>query len=131
MKQAKLRSFRISPQYKYGFEVPKDYKHAEKLDKKNGNTKWMDLNKLEHKQLDDYDVFIDKGKFAGCKIPRGFRLIQVHTIFDVKVNGRHKSRVVADGHLTATTSESIYSGVATLSGLQTCVLIGKLDGVIS
>ena len=38
VKQAKLRSFWISPQYKYGFEVPKNYKHAEKLDKKNGNT---------------------------------------------------------------------------------------------
>ena len=52
--------------------MPKNYKHAEKLDKKNGNTKSVDSNKLEHKQLDDYDVFIDKGKFAGCKITRGF-----------------------------------------------------------
>ena len=63
----------------------KNYKHAEKLDKKNGNTKWMDLNKLENKQLDDYDIFIDKGKFAGCRIPRGFRLIRVHTIFKSSV----------------------------------------------
>ena len=60
MKQAKLKSFRVSPQYKYGFEVPKNFKYAEKLDKKNENTKWMDSNKLEHKQLDDYGVFIDK-----------------------------------------------------------------------
>ena len=45
------------------------------------------FKQTEHKQLDDYDVFIDKGKFAGCKIPRGFRLIRVHTIFDVKVDG--------------------------------------------
>ena len=42
VKQANLRSFRVSPQYKYGFEVPKNFKHAEKLDKKNGNTKLMD-----------------------------------------------------------------------------------------
>ena len=75
VKQAKLRSFRVSLCYKYGFEVPKNYKYVEKLDKKNGNTKWVDSNKLKHAQLDDYDVFIDKGKFAGCKIPRGFRLI--------------------------------------------------------
>ena len=77
----------------------------------------MNSNKLEHKQLEDYDVFIDKGKFAGCRIPKGFRLIQVHTIFDVKVGGRHKSRVVVDGHLTATPSESIYSGVVSLRDL--------------
>ena len=55
----------------------------------------MDSNKLEHEQLDDYAIFIDKGIFAGCKIPRGFRLIRVHTIFNVKVDGRHKCRVIA------------------------------------
>ena len=77
----------------------------------------MDSNKLEHEQLDNYDVFIDKGKFVGCKIPRGFRLIRVHTIFDVKVDGCHKSCVVANGHLTATPSESVYSGVVSLQGL--------------
>ena len=71
MKQAKLQSFWILPRYKYGFEVPKNFKDAQKLDKKNVNTKWMDLNKLEHKQLADYDVFIDKGKFSGCKFLEG------------------------------------------------------------
>ena len=87
VKQAKLTSFWVLPQYKYGFEVPKNFKHAEKLDMKNGNTKWIYSNKLKHKQLDEYDVFINKGKFAGCRIPKGFRLIRVHTIFDVKVDG--------------------------------------------
>ena len=67
--------FQISPRYKYGFKVPKNYKHVKKLDKKNGNTEWMDSNKLEHEQLVDYDVFVDKGKLSGCKIPRGFKMI--------------------------------------------------------
>ena len=86
--------------------------------------------KLEHKQLDGYDVFIDNGKFTGCKIPSGFRLIRVYTIFDVKIDSRQKSQVVADGHLIATSSESVYSGVASLRGLRTCVLIGELDGMV-
>ena len=30
--QAKLRSFRLAPKYKYGFEVPRDYKHAKELE---------------------------------------------------------------------------------------------------
>ena len=51
-------------------------------------------------------------------------------MFDVKVDSRHKSRVVADGHLTATPSESVYSGVVLLRGLRTCVLIGELDGMV-
>ena len=45
VKQVKLRFFRISPQYKYGFEVPKNFKHSEKLDKKNGiQSGWIQTN---------------------------------------------------------------------------------------
>ena len=91
IKQAKLHSLKYSTRYKYGFEVPKNYKDAERLDRKNGNHDWMDANKLEHEQLRKYDVFTDKGRFAGCRIPRGYQLIRVHTIFDVKVDGRHKA----------------------------------------
>jgi hypothetical protein len=40
--QAKLRSYRTAPKYQYGFEVPKDYQHAVRLDEKAGNTKWQD-----------------------------------------------------------------------------------------
>ena len=57
-------------------------------------------------------------------------MIRVHTIFDVKVDGRHKARVAADGHLTATPTESVYSGVVSLRGLRTCLFIGELDGMV-
>ena len=56
-------------------------------------------------------------------------MVRVHTIFDVKVDGRHKARVVADGHLTAIPAESVYSGVVSLRGLRTCLFIGELDGM--
>ena len=55
-------------------------------------------------------------------------MIRVHTIF-VKVDGRHKVRVVADGHLTATPTKSVYSGVVLLRGLRTCLFISELDGM--
>ena len=51
----------------------------------------MDSNKLEHEQLKEYEVLADKEKFTGCRIPRGYQLIRVHTIFDVKVDGQHKA----------------------------------------
>ena len=91
VKQAKLHSLKYSPQHKYGFEIPKDYKDAERLDRKNGNDDWKDANKLEHEQLREYNVFTDKGKFTGCRTPCGYQLIRVHTIFNVKVDGRHKA----------------------------------------
>ena len=90
----------------------------------------MDSNKLEHKQLEEYDVFIDKGKFKGCKILRDFRLIRVYTIFDIKIDGRHKNRVVANRHLTTVPSESVYSGVVSLRGFRTCIFIGELEGMV-
>ena len=99
------------PKYKYGFEVPKNYGETERLDIKNGSDNWKNENKLEHEQLKEYDVFTDKGRFTCCRIPCGYQLIRVHTIFDVKVDGRHKAQVVADRHLTATPIESVYSGV--------------------
>ena len=56
-------------------------------------------------------------------------MIRVHTIFDVKVDGRHKAQVVADGHLTATPTETVYPGVVSLRGLRMCLFIGELDGI--
>jgi hypothetical protein len=51
VKHAKLRSFRVSPKYKYGYSIPRNYEEAIEFDKWNGNTKWQDANVLEHGQL--------------------------------------------------------------------------------
>ena len=129
VKQTKLHSLKYLQRYKYGFEVPKNYKDAEPLDRKNGNHDWIDANKLEHKQLTEYNVIKDEGQFAGYRIPCGYQLIRAHTIVDVKVNGRHKARVVADIYLSATPVESVYSGVVLLRDLRTCLFICELDGI--
>ena len=71
--QAKLRSFRTSPKYMYGYQVPKDYEEAMLLDKQNGNTRWGDCTDLEIQQLLEYQVFIDKGLFSHTSIPIGFQ----------------------------------------------------------
>jgi hypothetical protein len=114
--QAKLRSFCLSPKYKYGFEILWDYKHAMELDEKHCTTQWVDATSLEMVQLDDYHCFHDQGK--GVDIPKGFKKIQVHLIYDVKKNGRHKERLVADGHLTGIPVDNAYSGAVTLWGLR-------------
>ena len=50
--QAKMRSFNLSPRYKYGFEVPRTYDQAIKLDQRNNNTKWQEAVKIELAQID-------------------------------------------------------------------------------
>ena len=97
--------FCLKPKYKYGYKVPCNYKYALKLNKKNENTKWFDANVFKHKKLNEYEVFIDKGNYAILKVPRGYCEICVHTVFDIKHDGRHRARVIEDGHLTEVPAE--------------------------
>ena len=57
----------------------------------------------------------------------GYQKIRVHLIFAVKYDGRHKARLVADGHLTPEPVESIYSGVVSLRNLKLVIFLGKLN----
>jgi hypothetical protein len=77
IRRAKLRSFRTSLKYKYDYQLSNNHEHPLKLDRLAGNTKWADANNLEHKQLLEYKVFIDKGKFIESNIPKGYRQIRI------------------------------------------------------
>ena len=115
VKQSRIRQVRASVTYQHGFQVPKDYNDAMRLDKENGNTHWQDAMDLELTQIHEYKVFKDTGKakFHNGKVvtPDGFQKIRVHFVYAVKHDGRFKARLVADGHLTKEPVESIYSGV--------------------
>ena len=127
--QVKLRSFRTAPKFKYGFQIPRNYEEAVLFDQRNGNTRWQDATDLELKQLNDYCVFIDKGEYHVDKIPPGFKKIKVHLIYDCKHDGRHKARMVADGHLTELPLNSVYAGVVSLRGLRICIFLAELNGM--
>ena len=45
--QGRLRSFHASPKYKFGYEVPRDIKHALELDKVTGNNPLAEANQQE------------------------------------------------------------------------------------
>ena len=62
--QAKLKNARTRPVYKYRFQIPRNHAEAVKIDKKFGNTKWVDAEKLEIKQLMEYEAFKDLGPDA-------------------------------------------------------------------
>ena len=44
---AKIRKFSTRAKYKYGYEIPRDFRHGVEIDERNGNTKWQDATKLE------------------------------------------------------------------------------------
>lgn len=129
IRQAKLRSFRTSPKYMYGYQIPSTYEEAIELDKKNGNNKWKEATELEMTQLEEYNTFKDLGTYHPDKIPQGFKKIKVHLVFAVKHDGRHKSRLVSRGDLTDAPTDSVYAGVVSLRGLRMCLFIGELNGM--
>jgi len=78
-------------------------------------------------QLHEDKIFKDFGK--GAKVPEGYRKIRVHLVFDMKQVGQHKSRLVADGHLTEVPLDRIYSGIVSLSELHLLVFLIELNGL--
>ena len=53
VKQSRIRQVRASARYQHGFQVPKDYNDAIRLDKENSSTHWQDAMDLELTQIHD------------------------------------------------------------------------------
>ena len=120
VKQSWIRQVRESARYQHGFQVPKDYNDAIRLDKENSNIHWQDAMNLE---------LTGKAQFHNGKAvtPDGFQKIRVHFVYAVKHDGRFKASIVADGHLTKEPVESIYSGVVSLRSLRMVVFLSQLN----
>jgi hypothetical protein len=134
VKQSQLKQSRRSPIYKFGFRVPRSHKEAVEIDTINGNTRWQDAERLELAQIDEYDTFKDhgravyneKGHVQNTPGP-DYKRIRVHMVYDVKHDGRHKARLVADGNLTQVPVEAVYSGVVSLRGLRMVTFLSQLN----
>ena len=103
------------------------------FDSENKNSKWYDAIKLEMETMLECKVFtkwdkaiLDKHKKV-MNPPKGYHRIKVHLVFAVKFDGRHKARLVADGHLTPEPIENIYSGVVSLRKLRLVIFLVKLN----
>ena len=88
-KQTKLHSFRTKPKYMFGYLVPRNHQHAMEIDAANGNNKWREAELIELGQIDEYNSFVDKG--VGYKPGPEYKKINVHLVYAVKHDGRHKA----------------------------------------
>ena len=101
--------------------------------KENHNSEWYNAIKLEMESMESYKVF-KSGimQFLMKKVinaQKGYHKIKVHLAFAVKFDGRHKARLVADGHLTPGPVENIYSGVVSLRNLSLVIFLGKVNNL--
>ena len=55
LNQAKTKSFRRAPLFKFGYQVPRSHSDCVAIDMKNENTKWQEAEALEMKQLAEFD----------------------------------------------------------------------------
>ena len=53
----------------------------------------------------------------------------MHLVYAIKHDGRHKARLVADGHLTDVPNESVYSGVVSLKAFKIVAFLAELNGL--
>ena len=134
LKKSKYRQAKASRKPKHGWEVPRDYAHAQQLDILNDNNKWKDAIEVEIEQIKEYQVFKNYGKavYEKDKIgnaPKGYQKIREHFVFDVKHCGKFKARLVADGHLTKEPNETVYSGVVSLRNHRLAMLLAELNNL--
>src|SRR5574339_1275246 len=64
------------------------------------------------------------------KIPKGYKVIPYHCIYDVKFDGRRKCRLVAGGHMTDPASEDVFSGVVSMETVRMAFIIAELNGLV-
>ena len=135
IKQSKIRQVRRSQTYMFGYLIARNYVEAIQFDSENNNSKWYDAIKLEMESMPEYKVFkkwdkaiLDKHKKVKNP-PKGYHMIKVHLVFAVMFDGRHKARLVVDGHLTPEPIENNYSGVVSLRNLRLVIFLGKLNNL--
>ena len=64
---------------------------------------------------------------ARFHIPEGYTVIPCHFVYDVKADGRLKSRMVVGGHKTDVPAGSVYSGVVSLQGIRLVTTLAELN----
>ena len=70
-------------------------------------------------------VVYERGKVINA--PKDHQKIREHFVFDVKHSGKFKARLVADGHLTKETNETVYSGVVSLTNLRLTMFLAEFN----
>ena len=112
---------------KYGVIIPHCVKHAMELDTETGNTLWADAIKKEIDSLlwlRCFDFHVPDFKPSS-----EYQFAKLTMIFEVKQDGPHKARLVADGHMVEQRSISSRSMVVKGISIRLLDLIAHRDGL--
>ena len=123
----KKRKFKKSlPKYKFGVQVPRGTRQALDLDKANGNTLWKESMEKEVKGLLDFETF--QILEEGSRPPEGHSFIPLHAVYDCKVDGRRKCRIVANGaQAPVNEDQDLYAGVVSVDVVRLLFVIASIN----
>ena len=111
--------------YKYGHRVPRTVKEALQLDKINGNNRWRKaIDKEMGNVLVAFNILENDER-----LPVNYTKASVHLIFDVKMTGEYKARLVKDGHLTEDPESSRYAGVVSRESVRIALTYAALNDI--
>jgi hypothetical protein len=118
----KVSSRYWSRTHKFGVQLPKSWDEALKIDRETGTDFWQKAIEKEMATVKIAFKFDDKDK-----TPVGYKKIDCHMIYDVKMDLTRKARFVAGGHQTAPSKESTYSSVVSRDSVRIAFLIAALN----
>lgn len=108
--------------HKYGIELPKSIAEAFEIDRRTGTDFWAKAVAKEMRNNSPAFEFNDNDE-----VPKGYKEITLHGIFDVKMDLTRKFRLVGDGHKTEVPEYSIYSSVVSRDSVRIFFLLAALN----
>ena len=109
--------------HKFGIELPKSVKEALAIDERNSNDFWRKAIEKEMKNVSVAFEFRDDDI-----VPKFYKKIDCHMIFDVKMDLTRKARLVAGGHQTeAPPKETTFSSVVSRDSVRIAFTIAALN----
>ena len=123
---AKVNSCYHKRTHKFGFEVPKTLARALQIDKENGDKRWETaINKELGKVCVAFKILED-----GTAVPVGHKFINVHMVFDVKMeNFQFKARLVANGNETGAPASLTYASVVSRESVRIALTLTTPNGL--
>ena len=123
---SRLKATRISKgRRRFGVKVPSTIEEAEELDRINRNDVWKTAIEKELSKVRPAFELLEDGK----SIPIGYKKINYHFVFDVKMDLTRKARLVAGGHLNPhVPKHTSYSSVVSRESVRICFLLAALNG---
>ena len=86
------------------------------MNKGSQNNPWKEAIVGEINDVGDLNIVIPHDNKES--IPKDYKFIPVHFVFDLKYDGRRRARLVTEGHLTLPDISEEYSGVKSIEHLR-------------